>query len=125
MPVDDRLEQAHTQAMAYDEMLAERVRDLLAGEPGVTEQKMFGGLAFLLERRLAVAVSHHGGLMLRVEPALTDGLLLRPHTAPVVMREREMSGWLMVLPDGLISDDDLDGWVQRGVSYARSLPPKT
>ena len=108
--------------MAYDEQLAERVRDLLGDEAGVTEKRMFGGLAFLVEERLTVAASSHGGLMVRVDPAQEDDLLADPHVEPVVMRGRPMSGWLHVRPAGVAAEDDLGRWVRRGVERARSLP---
>jgi TfoX/Sxy family transcriptional regulator of competence genes len=110
--------------MAYDEDLAARIRDEVAGEPGVTEMKMFGGLAFLIGGHMAVAASGQGGLLLRCDPADTEALLAETGAAPMVMREKEMSGWLRV--DAATVDDDqaLRAWVERGTAYARSLPPK-
>ena len=110
--------------MAYDELLAERVRELLEGESGVVEKKMFGGLAFLIGGHMAVTVSRAGGLMMRCDPAETAALLERPHTQPFEMRGREMDGWLRIEPAGLEGDDDLQAWVDHGVSLARALPPK-
>jgi TfoX/Sxy family transcriptional regulator of competence genes len=110
--------------MAYDELLAARIRDLLAGEPGVTERKMFGGLAFLVRGNMAVAASHEGGILLHVDPDRTEALLAEPHTDPFVMRGRRMAGWMRVLADGLESDQELERWAGLGVTYARSLPPK-
>ena len=110
--------------MAYDEELAARLRDLVADEPGVSEQKMFGGLAFLVNGNLAVAASGQRGLMLRVDPSRTAALLGNPHARPVEMRGRSMTGWLRVDPAGLCSDADLERWTGLGVTYARSLPPK-
>ena len=110
--------------MAYDEELAERIRALVADEPGVTEQKMFGGLAFLIGGNMAVAASGQGGLMLRVDPDETDALAAEPHAGPMEMRGRAMQGWLRVDDDGVAGDDELESWVRRGVAYARSLPPK-
>jgi TfoX/Sxy family transcriptional regulator of competence genes len=110
--------------VAYDELLAERVRALLADEPGVSEKRMFGGLAFLIGGNMSVAVSHEGGLLLRCEPAETADLVQRPHASTAVMRGRAMEGWLRVAADGVQSDEELEPWVSCGVNYARSLPPK-
>lgn len=110
--------------MAYDEQLAERLREMLAGEPGVSEKKMFGGLAFLINGNMSVSASNQGGLMLRVDPDEMDGLLKEPHAQPLVMRGRAMQGWMRVAPAGLRTKRELERWVKRGAGYARSLPPK-
>ena len=110
--------------MAYDEDLANRIRELIAGEPGVTEKKMFGGLAFLIGGNMAVAASGQGGLMLRCDPDQTDALSAKPHAGPMVMRGREMQGWLRVDDEGVKTKRQLAPWVAVGVGYARSLPPK-
>ena len=110
--------------MAYDEELADRIRELIAGETGVTEKQMFGGLAFLIGGNMSVAASGQGGLMVRVDPDETDALLERPHAQPFVMRGREMKEWLRVDDEGVRTKRDLEPWVRRGVAYARSLPPK-
>ena len=110
--------------MAYDDELAERIRELLAGEPGVTEQRMFGGLGFMVGGNMAVAASGQGGLLVRVDPDETDALVEEPHASRMEMRGREMNGWLRVTADGVRTRDELAPWVQRGVGYARSLPPK-
>jgi hypothetical protein len=110
--------------MAYDEDLANRIRELIAGEPGVVEQKMFGGLAFLIGGHMSVSASGHGGLLLRVEPEETESLLAKPHTGPFEMRGKTMDGWLRVAPEGLRTKRQLEPWVRRGVAFARSLPPK-
>ena len=110
--------------MAYDEELANRIRELVAGEPGVTEKRMFGGLAFLIGGNMSVAASGQGGLMVRVDPDETDALLEKPHAQPFVMRGREMKGWLRVDDEGVRTKRQLEPWVRRGVAYARSLPPK-
>jgi hypothetical protein len=110
--------------MAYDEDLANRIRELIAAEPGLTEKKMFGGLAFLINGNMSVSASGRGGLMLRCDPAETDDLRRKPHAGPLEMRGRVMDGWLRVDPDGLRTKDQLGRWVDRGVAYARSLPPK-
>jgi hypothetical protein len=110
--------------MAYDEALADRIRTLLAGEHDVTEKKMFGGLAFLIGGNMSVSASGQGGLLLRCEPAETADLVQEPHASSFVMRGRAMEGWLRVDGDGVQTDAELKKWVTRGVSYARSLPPK-
>lgn len=110
--------------MAYDEDLANRVRELISSSTDVTEKKMFGGLAFLIGGHMSVSVSGHGGLLLRCEPAETDALVRKPHAGPFEMRGRVMDGWLRVAPEGVGTKRQLERWVARGVAYARSLPPK-
>ena len=110
--------------MAYDEDLANRIRELLGSERGVEEKRMFGGLAFLLNGNMSVAASAQGGLMVRVPPEDADKLLGRPHVSPMVMGGREARGWLRVATDGVRTKRQLEGWVNRGIGYARSLPPK-
>jgi TfoX/Sxy family transcriptional regulator of competence genes len=110
--------------MAYDEELADRVRELVASEPGLTEKKMFGGLAFLIGGNMAVAASGQGGLMVRVHPDRSDTLLATTNARLFEMRGREMSGWMRVdLPD-VRTKQQLAKWVGLGVTYARSLPAK-
>jgi TfoX/Sxy family transcriptional regulator of competence genes len=111
--------------MAYDEDLANRIRELLAGEAGVTEQRMFGGLAFLIGGNMSVAASGQGGILVRVAPEDTEALLEKPHARAFEMRGREMRGWLRVDPEGVRTKRQLEPWVRRGVQYARSLPAKT
>jgi TfoX/Sxy family transcriptional regulator of competence genes len=110
--------------VAYDEDLANRIRELLADESGVTEKRMFGGLAFLIGGNMSVSASGQGGLLLRVDPAETESLLGRPHAEPFVMRGRAMDGWLRVQAEGVRNKRQLAPWVRRGVAYARSLPAK-
>jgi TfoX/Sxy family transcriptional regulator of competence genes len=110
--------------MAYDEDLANRIRELVLTEHGVVEQRMFGGLAFLIDGNMSVAASGQGGLMLRVDPAETDALLRKPHARPFEMRGRAMQGWLRVDADGLRTKRQLERWVARGIVHARSLPSK-
>ena len=110
--------------MAYDVELANRLREQVADEKGLTEKAMFGGLAFLINGNMAVSASGQGGLLLRVDPAQTDALIQDPHAARFVMRGREMDGWLRIDPAGIITDDELRRWAEIGVAYARSLPPK-
>jgi TfoX/Sxy family transcriptional regulator of competence genes len=109
--------------MAYDEDLANRLRELLAGEDGVTEKKMFGGLAFLVGGHMAVAASGQGGLLARSDPDDADPLA-GPHVRPMEMRGREMRGWLRVDDEAVRTQRELEPWVRRGVAYVRSLPPK-
>jgi TfoX/Sxy family transcriptional regulator of competence genes len=110
--------------MAFDEELAQRIRDLVAGEPGLTEKKMFGGLAFLIGGNMAVAASGQGGLMVRVDPEESDALVAGSQARPVEMRGRTMIGWLRMDTEHLEKTDVLAAWVQRGTSFARSLPAK-
>jgi TfoX/Sxy family transcriptional regulator of competence genes len=110
--------------MAYDEELADRIREIVAGEEGLTEKRMFGGLAFLIGGNMSVSASSQGGLLLRVDPAETETLLAEPHAEPFVMRGRAMDGWLRVAPEGVRTKRELKQWVGRGVAYARSLPAK-
>lgn len=110
--------------MAYDTDLANRIRELIADNADLTEMKMFGGLAFLLSGNMTVAVSRQGGLLLRVDPAQTVALLAKPHASPFTMRGRQMDGWLRVAPEGVRTRAQLQRWVDRGVSHARTLPPK-
>ena len=110
--------------MAYDTDLANRVRELLAPEHAVAEKQMFGGLAFLIDGHLAVAVSSQGGLMVRVPREDTDKLLGRAHVSPMVMAGRPTQGWLRVAAEGVKTKRQLQGWVTRGTNYVRSLPPK-
>ncbi|HEV7854536.1 MAG TPA: TfoX/Sxy family protein [Mycobacterium sp.] len=110
--------------MAYDEDLADRIRELLGAHKGVEEKRMFGGLAFLINGNMSVAASGRGGLMVRVPPTETDSLLSREHVEPMVMAGRETRGWLRVSADGVKTKRQLRSWVTRGVDYAKSLPPK-
>jgi len=109
--------------MAYDEVLADRLRGVLAGE-GLTEQKMFGGLAFLADGNMAVAASGQGGLLLRCDPDDTDRLVSEDHVDRFEMRGRSMDGWLRVDADAVPDDQALMKWARVGLEYARSLPPK-
>ena len=110
--------------MAYDESLAERIRELVGGEAGVTEQKMFGGLAFLIGGNMAVAASGQGGVLVRVDPAEWDALLASTSAEPMEMGGHRMAGWLRVGPNDVRRKRELAKWVQLGASYARSLPAK-
>lgn len=110
--------------MAYDEDLANRIRELLGGQPGIDEKRMFGGLAFLVHGNMSVAVSGQGGLLVRVPREDTEKLTGRAHVSPMVMAGRETRGWLRVEAAGVHTKRQLQSWVTRGVDHARSLPPK-
>jgi len=110
--------------MTYDENLANQLRELLADEDAIAEQKMFGGLAFLLHGNMAVSASRTGGLLVRVDPADTHAALARPHATLMEMGGRMMDGWITVGPEGLKTKRDIAAWVKRGVSFAKTLPPK-
>jgi TfoX/Sxy family transcriptional regulator of competence genes len=111
--------------MAYDEDLADRIRELVAAEKSLTEQKMFGGLAFLIGGNMAVAASGQGGILVRVDPAASAKLVSSTKAQPMVMRGRAMDGWLRVDADHVREKRQLAAWVKRGVTYARSLPAKS
>ena len=110
--------------MPYDEDLANRLRELLAAEAGITEKRMFGGLAFLLHGHMSVSASGRGGLLARIDPSETDAALARPHAALMVIGGRTMEGWISVAPEGCATMSELSGWVERSVSYVKTLPPK-
>ena len=110
--------------MAYDEALAERIRELVGGEPALTEKKMFGGLAFLIGGNMAVAASGQGGVLVRVDPAESDRLVATTNARLMEMRGRSMQGWLRVAPEDLRTKRQLAKWVELGTTYARSLPAK-
>src|ERR1700753_2096170 len=110
--------------MTYAPDFADRIRELLGPLRGVDEKRMFGGLAFLINGNMSVAVSRQGGLMVRVPPAETDKLMQRAHVSPMVMAGREARGWLRVDTDGVQSKRQLQSWVTRGVGHARDLPAK-
>ena len=111
-------------AMAFDEELAGRIRQLIGGDLGLTEKKMFGGLAFMIGGNMAIAASGEGGAMVRVDPAQSDSLLATTKATLVQMRGRDMPGWLRVSSEDLRTDEQLAPWVDLGTGYARSLPPK-
>ncbi|MGH3539480.1 MAG: TfoX/Sxy family protein [Pseudonocardiaceae bacterium] len=113
-----------TAVVAYDVDLANRLREILASEPGVVEKPMFGGLAFMVAGHMAVSASGQGGLLLRVDPAETDALIVDPRASRFVMRRREIDGWLRINIDAYATDAELEERIRHGVGYARSLPPK-
>lgn len=110
--------------MAYDSDLADRIRTVLHGEPGLGERRMFGGLAFLLNGNMAVCASNEGGLLLRVQPEKSESLIDREHVRRFTMQGREMKGWLYVEVDALTADDELRRYVHYGLTCARSLAPR-
>jgi TfoX N-terminal domain len=110
--------------MAYDEALAARIRDMLGTRPDVAEKQMFGGLAFLIGGNMAVAASGQGGVLVRVDPTESDGLVATTPAELMEMRGRSMRGWLRVAAEDVGTDPELRGWVERGAAYAASLPAK-
>ena len=110
--------------MAYDEVLAQRIHDVVDGEEGWTSKKMFGGLGFMLDGHMAVAAGSGGSLMVRVDPAQGGAWLDGDAVRPMEMRGREMTGWLLVSQEALVDDDEVALWVDRGASFVRTLPPK-
>ena len=108
--------------MTYDVHLADRIRALLGDEVGVTERRMFGGLAFLVSGNMAVAANSKGALMVRTGADRFDELLDEPGTSMVVMRNRPMTGWLDVDADHLLATARLRFWIEVGVAFARRLP---
>jgi TfoX/Sxy family transcriptional regulator of competence genes len=110
--------------MAYDEDLANRLRELLSDEDAVSEKKMFGGLAFLVHGHMSVSASGQGGLLARIDPAEADAALAREHVSPMEMRGRTMAGWVRVAPAAVRTKRQLQPWVERSLSYVRTLPPK-
>jgi TfoX/Sxy family transcriptional regulator of competence genes len=110
--------------VAYDEELADRIRQLIGGGDDLTETKMFGGLAFLIGGNMAIAASGQGGVLVRVDPEQSDALAAKTSARPMEMRGREMRGWLRVDSDDVRTKRQLARWVDLGTAYARSLPPK-
>jgi TfoX/Sxy family transcriptional regulator of competence genes len=110
--------------MPYDEDLANRLREVLAEEDGVTEKKMFGGLAFLVDGHMSVSASGRGGLLARIDPEQSEAMLKKEHVALMEMRGRTMDGWLRIAPEGVKTKRQLESWVGRSVGYVRTLPPK-
>jgi TfoX/Sxy family transcriptional regulator of competence genes len=110
--------------MAYDEGLANRLRELLAAEDAITEKKMFGGLAFLWHGHMSVSASGKGGLLVRIDPADSEACLARAHVSRMKMGGRMMDGWVRVAPEGVGTKRQLASWVTRSVAFAKTLPPK-
>ena len=109
--------------MAYDEDLAQRMRQALAVIPDIDEKKMFGGIGFMLNGNMACGVNKDD-LIVRVGPEAYKNTLTEPHTKEFDMTGRPMTGWVVVKPEGYETDEALKGWVQRGVDFALTLPPK-
>lgn len=109
--------------MAYDEVLAQRIHDLLDGEAGVTSRAMFGGLGFMVDGHMAVAAGSSGALMVRADPADAAGWLSE-HVEPMEMRGRPLAGWLLVDRAALVDDEQVELWVERAVTFVGTLPPK-
>jgi hypothetical protein len=114
----------YDRGVAYDEELADRIRELVGSESALTEQKMFGGLAFLIGGNMAVAASGQGGVLVRVDPEQSDALLATTNARLMEMRGRGMRGWLRVDPEHVRTKRQLAKWVELGTAYARSLPAK-
>src|SRR5262245_10324212 len=110
--------------MAYDVELADRIRDAVEAEPGLSEKRMFGGLAFLVNGNMAVSASGQGGILLRVDPAETEALVRHDHVNRFELRGREKDDWHGVDVQSAESEAELRQWVDHGLAYARSLPPK-
>ncbi|MBE1875026.1 TfoX/Sxy family protein [Myceligenerans pegani] len=110
--------------MAYDVALADEIRAALDGSSGITEWRMFGGLSFLVDGNLAVAVRGSGGILVRVGADAADDLLRTTPARQAVMGGRVMTGWLDVDADHLGTEEEVSAWVRRGVDFAGSLPPK-
>jgi TfoX/Sxy family transcriptional regulator of competence genes len=110
--------------VAYDEELADRIRELLGDEADLTEKKMFGGLAFLIGGNMAVAASGQGGVLVRVDPAQSETFVATTNARLMEMRGRPMQGWIRVDPDDVRTKRQLAKWVGLGAAYARSLPAK-
>lgn len=100
------------------------MRELLVAEPGLSEKRMFGGLAFLLHGNMAVAASGQGGALVRVDPGASDRIVATSRAERMVMRGRPMDGWLRVPPEALSTRRQVSRWVRMGAGYARTLPPK-
>jgi TfoX/Sxy family transcriptional regulator of competence genes len=109
--------------MAYDEGLAQRIREVLDELPGLVEKKMFGGVGFIIQGNMACGVNKDK-LIVRVGPERHEETMQRPHTRPFDITGRPMKGWVMVEADGYESDDELKDWVQQGVAFVQTLPPK-
>lgn len=109
--------------MAFDETLADRVRDALSARADLSERKMFGGIAFMIGGNMTVGVIEDD-LMVRLDPADAKRALSEPHTRPMDFTGRPMKGMLFVDSEGTASDEDLAGWVDAGADFAASLPPK-
>ena len=115
---------AYAAAVAYDEELAQRIRALVAKEKGLSEKKMFGGLAFLVGGNMAIAASRLGGILVRVDPEQSERLVATTRATVAVMGGRSMAGWLRVDAADVRTKPQLSKWVRLGTTFARSLPAK-
>jgi TfoX/Sxy family transcriptional regulator of competence genes len=109
--------------MAYDEGIAQRIRDFFAHDPGVVEKKMFGGLAFMVQGHMCVGVSADD-LMVRVGPEQYEKALQMPHARKMDFIGRPLRGFIYVSEEGIEADEDLQAWVDRALTFVHSLPPK-
>jgi TfoX/Sxy family transcriptional regulator of competence genes len=111
--------------MAYDERLADEIRERLAAVDGeVIEKQMFGGLAFIVDGNLAIAASRRGGLLVRTDPDDAEETLALPGVEPMETRGRPMPGWVFVEADALAAEADLDAWIGRALTFVATLPAK-
>lgn len=110
--------------MAYDEELATRIRGVLAGEPGLVEKKMFGGVGFMIDGNMAVGIHRHSNLLVRIKPDDHEAALAKPETRMFEMNGKQMKGWIVVDSAALGDEATLSSWVQQGAAFAKSLPPK-
>lgn len=109
--------------MAYDEKLAKRMRAVMEGSPELVEKKMFGGVGFMLRGNMACGV-HKDKMVLRIDRSQHDEIMSLPHTSPFDITGKAMKGWLLVQPEAIADDEQLAEWVQLGVDFALTLPPK-
>ena len=109
--------------MAFDAGLADRIREVLSGEPGLSEKKMFGGIGFMLDGNMCAGVQRES-LIVRVPPEQYEHYVAQPSVNQFPTAERPMKGWITVGPDGIAEDEELSNWLQWGIAVARSLPPK-
>lgn len=109
--------------MSYDEELAGRIRAVLSFTEGVTEQRMFGGVGFMVAGHMVAAASRSGDMMVRLDPALAAELIDGERVRPFIMNGREPAGWLSVEPEA-VEGDQLRLWLERGVAFVRTLPAK-
>lgn len=110
--------------MAFDPELAGRLRELLAGEHGVTEKKMFGGLGFLVNGNMCVSASGQGGMLVRIDPEGTATALKRAHASLMTMGGRSMEGWIRVAPEGVRTKREIQPWLKLSLGYVKGLPKK-
>jgi TfoX/Sxy family transcriptional regulator of competence genes len=109
--------------MAFDETLAGRIRDALAGTSGVDEKKMFGGVGFLLAGNMLVGV-WKDSLIVRLGPEKGDEALLEPHVREFDITGKPMKGWVLVESEGVEDDNQLEDWIERAMKFVKTLPAK-